>query len=185
MHNEPRRGRQLVDWSSVLWAGLGAGTLFLLLNLFVTPRFAGGNAWTMLRMLASLVLGEGIVVPPATFSAAALGVGLAVHATLSLAFAALLAIVLHRWGLVVGIAGGALLGVALYAINLFSLTLWAPWFFALHSPAFLVSHALFGASAGGLYEALEVELFANDAEPATELTAVATPSHSSGSERKP
>lgn len=153
------RMRQLVDWSAAVWAGLIAGLVFLLLNLFLVPLFVGGNAWVVLRLLASIVLGEGALAPPATFDLSVLIVALITHFVLSILFALLLAYIIHRWGLIVGIVGGALFGLALYATNFYTLTLFFPWFFAMRSWPIVIAHIIFGAVAGGVYEALEVEEF--------------------------
>ena len=58
-----------------------------------------------------------------------------------------------------GIVGGALMGLCLYALNYFTLTAVFPWFFAIRSWMMAVGHILFGAVAGGVYEGLEVEEF--------------------------
>jgi hypothetical protein len=63
-----------------------------------------------------------------------------------------IAIVVHRWGLIVGIVGGAILGLAIYGINLYAMTTFFTWFFALNNRVLLLSHILFGAVAGGVYE---------------------------------
>lgn len=153
------RLRQLVDWKAALWAGLIAGTIFLLINLFVTPLVIGGNGWVMVRLFASILLGDGILAPPATFNLVALLVALMTHFTLALLYALLIAYVIHRGGLITGVIGGALLGLALYSINFYTLTLFYPWFFAMRNIVFVVAHLLYGALAGGIYEALEVEIF--------------------------
>jgi hypothetical protein len=151
--------RQVVDWSAAMWAGLVAGTVFLLLLLFVNPIFSGGNSWVVIRLLASLVLGAQILAPPATFNLGALLVGLITHYILSLGFVLLLAYIIHRWGLIVGLVGGALFGLALYATNFYTLTLFFPWFYAMRSWPVVISHIIFGAVAGAVYESLEVETF--------------------------
>lgn len=151
--------RQVVDWTAAIWAGIIAGAIFLLFNALVVPRFLGGNGWMAFRYAASIVLGERILAPPPTFDAAALVVGLLVYFAISIACALLIAIVLYRWGLLVGIFGGAVFGLAFYFINFYTLTLLFPWIFALRSEIVLVSHVIFGALAGGIYEALEVEEF--------------------------
>jgi len=151
--------RQLVDWSAALWAGVIAGSVFFLLLVFVTPIFAGGNAWVVIRLLASIGLGADILAPPATFDLTALIVALISNFVLSIGFALLIAYVLHRWGLIMGIVGGALLGLAIYAINFYTLTFFFPWFFAMRSWPIVISHLIFGALAGGIYESLEVEEF--------------------------
>lgn len=151
--------RQLVDWSAAVWAGLIAGLVFLVLNVFVVPLLVGGNGWISLRYTASLVMGPGVLPPPASFDLLVLLVALLVHFILSVLWSILLAYVIHRWGLLVGLIGGALFGLALYGINFYALTLIYPWFFAIRSWPLIASHIIFGALAGGIYESLEVEEF--------------------------
>jgi hypothetical protein len=151
--------RQVVDWRAAVWAGLIAGIAFLLLNLVLIPAVIGGNAWVVIRLFASIVLGPDVLAPPATFDPTALIVALVTNTILSVVFALIVAFIIHRGGLISGIIGGAILGLALYAINFYTLTYFFPWFFAMHSWIFAVTHALFGALAGGIYEALEVEEF--------------------------
>ena len=55
--------------------------------------------------------------------------------------------------------GGAMLGLALYAINFYSISFFFPWLFPLRSWIFMVAHIVFGAFAGVIYELLEVETF--------------------------
>ena len=154
------RMKQLVDWSASIWAGLIAGAGFFLLNIFVTPLVNGGGPWTFVRMFASILLGEDVLIEQAgqsnvTLVLAALGI----HFLLSIGFAMIIAYVIHRGGLLTGILGGALLGLMLYAINFYSMTLFFPWFYAFKNSVLIGSHVVFGAMAGGIYEALEVEEF--------------------------
>lgn len=155
---------QIVDWSAAVQAALVGGTVYFLMNLFVTPALAGGNAWVQVRLLASIVMGPKILAPPATFDAGALFAALTVNFALAILFGLFVAWVLHRWGLIVGIVGGALLGLALYLVVFYSLTWFFPQFFAMNGRGYLLSHVVFGAAVGGIYEALEVERF----EPADE-----------------
>ncbi|NNF43440.1 MAG: hypothetical protein HKN62_10425 [Phycisphaerales bacterium] len=152
--------RQLVDWSAAFWAGVAAGVIFLGLNVYAAPAVIGGNGWSFIRLLAAPVMGDGVLAPPASFDAAIALVGLGVHLVLSVAFALLLAIVIHRWGLLVGMLGGALFGVALYGIVVYTASLLFPWLLTLQSPLLLATHVIFGIVAGGVYETLEVEEFA-------------------------
>ncbi len=166
LESDSMTGRQLVDWSAAFWAGLVAGSVFLLLLLFLVPALAGGNAWIMVRLLASVLLGEAILAPPATFDLQALIAAVVVHFTLAVGASLLLAAIIHRWGLIVGVVGGGLFGLALYCINFYSLTYFFPWFFAMRSTPLVVSHVIFGALAGGIYESLEVEEFLPTDRPA-------------------
>lgn len=151
------RGRLLVDWSAAFQAGLIAGTVFLFVNLVLGPMAYGGSVWVWIRLLASPILGSDILAPPATFDAGALAAALVVQYGVSTVLTLTIAYVLHRWGLWVGILGGAVLGLAFYMINIYTLTYFFPWFYALAGWVMALSHVLFGAFAGGVYELLEVE----------------------------
>ncbi len=156
MSEEPQ-GQLLVDWSAALWAGLLASAAFYLLNITWVATATVGSSWSVVRMFGSIALGQGVLAPPATSHAAALAVGLVCNAAISVGFTMLVALVLHRWGIFVGLIGGAVFGAVLYGLNVFGLTKFWPWLFALHGPAFFVSHLIFGAIAGFLYEVFEVE----------------------------
>jgi hypothetical protein len=149
-----------VTWRAIPLAGLVAGTVFIVtLLLEASPAL-------FLRYIASLVLGEAVLTDT---SPGVLVVGALVHYALSLLFTLVITIVVHRWGLLVGIVGGGLLGLCIYAINLYTFTLLFPWFFAIDSPILILSHLLFGMTAGGIYELFDhydVPLFAED--PANE-----------------
>jgi len=138
-----------VTWRAVLISGLVAGTLFLLADLVFAPIVTNVSAALTLRYFAALVLGSKVLTQTGT---SVLITGIIVHYVLSLVFALVIALVVHRWGLLVGIVGGAILGVAFYGINLYTLTLLFPWFFAINSTVILLCHAVFGAVAGGVYE---------------------------------
>jgi len=150
--------RQLVDWRAAIWAGLISGAIFMVINMALTNSYVG-SPWVVVRLIASIAMGEGVLPPPATFDTKIFVVAFIVHIVLSVGFACLIAYVLHRWGLIVGILGGAVLGLALYAINFYTVTALFPWFFPMRSWIMAVSHAIFGACAGGIYEGLEVEEF--------------------------
>ena len=120
---------------------------------------AVGSPWVFPRLVAAIVLGKGVLPPPATITPGILLAALAIHLPLSIAYACLIAFVLHRWGLLVGIVGGAALGLALYMINFGTTFAIFPWFAPMKSGISLWAHVAFGAVAGGTYELLEVERF--------------------------
>ena len=138
-----------VTWRAVLISGLVAGTLFLLTDVVLAPLVLKVNASLTLHYFAALVLGSKVLTQSGT---SILVTGVIVHYVLSILFALVIALVVHRWGLAVGIIGGAILGVAIYGINLYTVTLLFPWFFAINSTVILLSHAIFGAVVGGVYE---------------------------------
>ncbi|MDJ0755333.1 MAG: hypothetical protein QNJ45_17550 [Ardenticatenaceae bacterium] len=148
--------RQVVDWSAAVWAGLISGLLFLLIASILSEIFYD-NFLLPVRMIAAVALGgDSILNAPSLIT---ILVGLIIHIPVSLVFAGIIAFVIHRWGMGVGIVGGGLLGLALYFINFYSLTAIFPWFSGLRGGVMIFSHFVFGAAAGGFYELLEIEEF--------------------------
>jgi hypothetical protein len=144
--------RKNMTWRAIPIAGLAGGATFLLFDVILTPLVLKINGVLILRYIASLLLGSKAVMDNGV---GVVLVGILIHFLLSILFALVIAVVVHRWGLRVGIIGGAILGLALYGINLYTFTLVFPWFFAINSPILLFSHVLFGAVAGGVYESLD------------------------------
>ncbi|MDX2076182.1 MAG: hypothetical protein SFZ02_07110 [bacterium] len=135
-----------VTWRAVLLAGIVGGIVFLLVQMLIPPAISPS---LLFRYIGSLAMGSDVLT---NGNSSAVVVGIVIHFSLSLVFALIITIVVHRWGLLVGIIGGAILGLALYGINLYTLTRVFPWFFAINTTSLLLSHVLFGAVAGGIYE---------------------------------
>jgi len=148
--------RQIMDWRLAIVAGIVGGTVFLLLTLFFAAFSWHISAWAVLRYLASILLGARVLPPPDGFDFVVLVAALVVNYALAIFYAIVLAFIIHRWGLLVGVIGGALFGAAIYFINLYTLTIFYPWFFSLNSAALLFSFVVFGAVAGGVYELFDI-----------------------------
>lgn len=142
------------DWRSAVFAGVIAGLVFLLVNMALTGQLLG-NAQLPLQLSAALVLGTGVMPPAIGLGSSVLLTGLGVHLVLAVVFTCVIAFCLHRWGIWVGILGGALFGLALYAINYYFVADFIDGFAVLRSWLMAASHMLFGAVAGGVYEFLE------------------------------
>ena len=141
-----------VMWRAIPFAGLIAGTVFLLLNMLLSPMLFQLDSTIIIRYLASISMGESALL---TDNSNVLIIGILTHYVLSIIFTLVIAVVVHRWGLGVGIVGGAILGLSIYGINFYSGTLIFDWFFAINNPLMVVSHIVFGAVAGGVYEMLD------------------------------
>jgi len=141
--------RKNMTWRAIPLAAAAAGTAFLIAQLLLMGLLLQIGPALSLRYMASVMMGDGVLTDGGV---GVLIMGVLVHYLLSLVFTTLIAIILHRWGLMIGIIGGGLLGLALYLINLYFMTRYLTWFFALNSPALLVAHIVFGAVAGGVYE---------------------------------
>ena len=153
---EPRR--KGVDGGAVIRAALAASIVSLVLYLFLVPALVGaGNAAVIFRYMASVVWGAAVLPPPADVSAMIVVTAIAVHLGISVSMAFFIAFVLHRWGLMTGIIGGAALGIVFFAIIHYTLTLLHPHFYAMNHWSVVLVHAAFGAVAGGVYELYECE----------------------------
>jgi hypothetical protein len=126
---------------------LGAGMALL--------QYLHESAMGLPRLLATIALGREAFDPEITSNARALAMGLAAHLVLGLAFAFVISLTFHRWGFWVGLIGGGLFGLALYAINTYTMSRFFPEFYFYRSWFMIGFHVVFGALCGGIYEALE------------------------------
>ena len=143
-----------MDKRAATIAGLLAAIISLGLGMGVL-QYLHENALGLPRLLATIVLGRGALDAEVTSTGMALGVGIGVHLVLGLVFAFIISFTLHRWGFWVGLIGGALFGLALYAINTYTMSRFFPEFFHYRSWFMVGLHVVFGALCGGIYEAIE------------------------------
>ena len=148
---------QLVDWRAAFIAGLAAGAVFLLVEMLGQALIVGQSAWLFPQYAGAIILGEDVL--GAGIDPTAVVVGIVLHFVLAVIFALILAAIIHEWELPVGLVVGLLFGLALYAINYYTFTRFFPWFFPVTNWLDLVAHALFGLTAGAVYELLEIERF--------------------------
>lgn len=156
------QGHQVMDWRAAIVTGLIVGAVTLLIVLVGYPMITGGTPWTVFRFIAGIALGHDVLPPPTTFDALSLVVGTAIHLALSIIYTIILALIIHRWGILIGLVGGTLFGLALFLINLSTFVRLFDWFYPLRSWSFLLLHLFFGAVAGGLYELLERDRYVED-----------------------
>lgn len=162
MNDKKTKLKQVMDWRAAIISGLVSGIILLVLVMLFVPAVKGWNAWVIVRYIASIFMGQEILPPPAAFDLTALVIALITHTIISFGSAIILAFIIHRWGLLVGIAGGAVFGFCLYGINFYSISYFFPWFYLIHGWPMMLSHIIFGAVAGGVYESLEVEKFVTE-----------------------
>jgi hypothetical protein len=144
-----------MDLRAAVLAGLIAGAIFLLALMVGYWLVTGSSPWAINHFIAAVVLGRSALESVDSFSLPVLLVSVIVHMVYSLLLTLLIAFIFHRWGILMGIFGGALMGAAFYFISFYVLgTLFASLYAAQGWPM-LLGHILFGALAGGIYEALE------------------------------
>ncbi len=143
-----------MDKRAATIAGLIAALVSLGVGMGVL-QYLHENALGLPRLIATIALGRDALSADTVSNGTALGVGIGVHLVLGLIFAYVISYTLHRWGFWVGLIGGGLFGLALYAINTYTMSRFFPEFYYFRSWFMIGFHVLFGALCGGIYEALE------------------------------
>jgi len=158
MKSVRKRMRQLVDWSAAFWSGVIGGVVtFILCLLFSGILFK--SPWFYIRLVSSLIFGSRVLLAPTAFDFGYFLTGLGLHLILALLIAMLIAIIVHKYGILISVVGGAIIGLAVYAIGFYFFSHFYPWLIPFRSSLFMLEFIFYGALAGGLYELMEVEVF--------------------------
>lgn len=148
-----RSTRTSINWRAAIFAGLFAGLVFLVLEMMMVPLFLDGSPWGPPRSIAAILLGEGVLPPPATFDFGVVLVAMLVHFALSVVYAIVLAFIFHRSNVGMGpaLAIGAVFGIVLYLVNFYGFTAVFPWFAMARNWVSVFTHAVFGLAAAWGY----------------------------------
>lgn len=151
---------KMPDWGAAGWAGLIAGTLFMLAEVSLLPLSKGGNAWVAVRMVAAILFGRQVLPPSPTFidaepSSGVFFMALALHYCLALIYVRILATLIYKVDHRTALMAGAAFGLALYVANFYVFTAAFPWFAAARGWASAFSNLMFGLVAAALYKGLE------------------------------
>lgn len=142
---------RFIDWKAALLAGLIAGALFMMVEMFMVAVFEGQSPWAPPRMIAAMVLGKDVLMPP-TFDVGILMTAMMIHFPLSLVYALVLSVLLRRANQFTGLMVGAGFGLAVYLINFYPIaSALFPWFEMARGWVSIVAHVMFGAVAGLVY----------------------------------
>ncbi len=143
---------QGVDVRAALLAGLTAGVVDLAL-LAAMALAQGQSVWVNMRMTAAILMGTGVLPPPATFDALLFGVSTVVHFGLSLIYGLIVAWLVRKSNWAMGLMIGVAVGFGIYVVNYFVFApLLFPWL--LESRGGMVStliHPVFGMIAAAAY----------------------------------
>jgi hypothetical protein len=145
------------DWQAALWAGLIAGAVFMMMEMILVATAGGGSAWGPPRMIAAILMGKGVLPPPATFDLGIFAMAMAIHFALSLIYAVVFAWAVWRWHLSTGmaIAAGAVFGFVIYLVNFYPVaSVLFPWFAMARNWISIVSHVVFGIVVAWTYKGL-------------------------------
>jgi hypothetical protein len=147
---------QITDWKAAAFAGLIGGAVFMMAEMLMVWALMGQSPWAPPRMIAAMVLGRGVLPPPADFAAVPVMTAMVIHFALSVAYGLAIGWLVHRFdmgkALLIGLAFGI---VAIYGVNFYLIAPAAfPWFQDARNWISLVTHALFGVVAAAAYVGL-------------------------------
>jgi uncharacterized membrane protein YagU involved in acid resistance len=160
-----RRPFHPLSWAG---AGLAGGAVFLAVELVLLPIVNHLPADWFLRLLAALITGPVALTHPAGQNGALLVCAFIAHLTFSLAFAFVLCRVEDSLPFLAAIAASALLGLALYMINFYLLTLAFPWFATIRGGVTIAAHVAYGVTTTVTHKGLRTWLSEPEAGPAGE-----------------
>lgn len=143
-----------VSWRAAVWAGVIAGAVFMALEMIMVPLFLAGSPWAPPRMMAAIVMGEGVLPPPATFDLGIFVTALVVHFALSIIYLLILAWIIRTLTLGTALLVGAAFGLALYLINFYGFTAIFPWFAMARNWVSVFAHVVFGLTGAWAYKGL-------------------------------
>lgn len=144
-------------WKAAVYSGLVAGLVFLILEMILVPLIMGMSAWAPVRMMAAILLGQGVLPAegePATFGVGVLLAALVVHFVLAAIYGSILSLIdfrLEEWA---AVAIGAVFGLVIYGINFYGFTAVFPWFEMARGWLGIVTHMVFGIVAAWTYKEL-------------------------------
>ena len=146
-----------INWRAAVYSGIAAGIVATVAQILLWWAFGDvlpGMLYRDARLAAAIVMGNGVLPPPASFDGEVMAVAALLHFVLSVIYSALLAVLIARRGLLYALLVGALYGLALFAVNMYGFTMLFPWFAETRDWITMLTHAVFGVSAAGCYKAL-------------------------------
>ncbi len=145
-----------LNWKAAIWAGILAGIVFIMLEMALVGTVMGQSPWGPPRMMAAMVMGEGVLPPPATFDLGIMMVAMMIHVPVAIIYGITLAWVISSWrlGLGASIAVGTAFGLLIYFVNFYGFTAIWPWFAMARNMISIFAHAMFGLVLGWVYHAM-------------------------------
>lgn len=145
-----------INMKDAVWAGIISGLIFMMLEMIMVPMFLDGSPWGPPRMIAAIILGEGVLPPPATFDFGVFMTAIVLHLILSIIYAILLALFISglKTSFWMSILIGAVFGYLLYLVNFYLFTGVFPWFANARNWVSVFAHISFGIAAAWSYVGL-------------------------------
>lgn len=148
---------QPVDWRAAVYGGITAGILATVVQIVLWLVFTDALPTIVFRdarFVAAIVMGRGVLPPPASLDGRVMLVATLVHFALSVAYGLILSRLISRLHTRSSLLAGAVFGLCLYAVNMYGFTTAFPWFEGSRDWITIATHVAFGMIAAGVYRAL-------------------------------
>ena len=141
------------DWRAAAWSGVIAGLVFMMAEMMLVWLVMGMSPWAPPRMIAAMILGKGILPPPADFSLSAIMTAMMIHLPLSAIYGLIIGWLVRRLDMLMAALVGMAFGlIAIYGVNFYLVApAIFPWFIDARNWVGVVSHAMFGVVAAAVY----------------------------------
>lgn len=144
-------------WSAALYAGIAAGVFSTVVQILLWWAF-----WDALpailyrdaRFAAAIILGQGVLLPPATLDWQVMFIATGIHSGLSIIYAIALSWLIRRLDLKTSLIAGSLYGLGVFVINMYGFVIIFPWFVDTRDWITVAAHVVFGVSAAAVYKVL-------------------------------
>ena len=139
------------------YAGIAAGILATGVQVALWWAFTDALPEMLFRdarLAAAIVMGRGVLPPPATFDWSVMLVATLVHFALSVVYGLILAPRLACLDMLQSLLAGAVFGLVLYGVNMYGFTAVFPWFIASRDWITGLTHIAFGVSLAATYKTL-------------------------------
>lgn len=153
-----RHGRAFSPLAGVL-AGEVAAVAYLAAQVLFAAFVQDGAAWLPLQRISAILLGPDAVDAQAQLNIQVAGMAMLVHFALAAVYGRFVDAAVRGRGGLSALVRGALVGLAIYAVNYWVLAPAAfPWFAQNRGVTTLLDHLLFGLVAAGVYTTLRQRL---------------------------
>jgi hypothetical protein len=150
----PGRRTAGVDARAAIYAGVAAGILATALQIVLWAIFTDAIPAILYRdsrFAAAIVLGPGVLPPPASFDPGIMMIAAVVHFALAIAYALLLAWLIAKLRMRTSLVVGAAFGLSVYALNMYGFTAVFPWFASSRDWITTLTHLVFGMVLAAVY----------------------------------
>lgn len=146
--------RDRAFWKHAVLAGIIGGIVFMMAEMLMV-MLIGQSPWAPPRMIAAMLMGPGVLPPPADFSAGIMMAAMAVHFPLSIVYGIVIGWIVRSMTAGRAALIGALIGLAIYLINFYGIaSVIFEWFAMARNWVSLVTHVLFGLATAWAFIAL-------------------------------